>query len=286
VLVLGSTGMLGHQIVQYLSKFDKYEIHDISMKKKLRQSTVILDVVEIELLVKLITRLKPEIIINCIGLLIKGSSNKAMAIYLNSLFPNQLKEIANSVGSKMIHISTDCVFSGYKGKYNETDYRDGNGVYAQTKILGEIIDDTNLTLRTSIVGPELKDNGEGLFHWFMSQSCNISGYTKDIWSGVTTLELAKAVVWSINEKVTGLYHITNNSSISKCELLGLFKKYSKKDIKIIPVQGRKTNKSLVDTRKLLNYTIPTYDIMIKDMFDMISRNRLLYSQYLISNHVL
>ena len=118
----------------------------------------------------------------------------------------------------------------------------------------------------------------------MNQSGNISGYTRINWSGVTTLELAKAVEWSICKEISGLYHITNNLSISKKDLLELFKKHTKKDIEIIPVEGFKIDKSLVDTRKLINYKIPTYDEMIFEMVDYINRNRLLYPQYHIFNY--
>ena len=124
--------------------------------------------------------------------------------------------MADVLNAKLIHNSTDCVFSGEKGtSYIETDEKDGNGVYAKTKGIGEVISDKHLTIRTSVVGPELKSDGEELFHWFMTQSGTISGYTRAIWSGVTTLELAKAVLWSIENKITGLYHITNNDSICK-----------------------------------------------------------------------
>ena len=168
-----------------------------------------------------------------------------------------LCRIANEIDSRLIHISTDCVFSGHKGGYTESDYRDGQGAYALTKILGEVIDDNNLTLRTSIVGPEIKVKGEGLFHWFMSQEGKIQGFTQAIWSGVTSIELAKIIIHSINQNLTGLYHISNNTSISKFELLQLFKKYSKKNIEIEPFNGEVINKSLIDTRLTLDYKIPT-----------------------------
>ncbi|MDB9933941.1 sugar nucleotide-binding protein, partial [Candidatus Thioglobus sp.] len=173
VLVLGSTGMLGHQVVNYLKDFGDFIIDDISYRNKLRKSTIILDAMDKSSLERAIVKLKPDFIINCIGILVNGSQNKERAIYLNAYLPHQLKTIAKNINSKLIHISTDCVFSGLKGQYIEADPRDGQDVYSQTKILGEVIDDTNLTLRTSIIGPELKNNGEGLFHWFMNQSGNI-----------------------------------------------------------------------------------------------------------------
>ena len=282
VLVLGSTGMLGHQVVNYLKYFNELIVNDISYRNKLRKDTIIINAMDKASLESVIIKLKPDFIINCIGVLIKGSHNEEEAIYLNSYLPHQLKRLAKNINSKLIHISTDCVFSGGSGQYVETDPRDGQGIYSQTKILGEIIDETNLTLRTSIIGPELKSNGEGLFHWFMNQSGDVSGYTKAIWSGVTTIELAKAVKWSIDHQITGLYHVTNSSSISKCELLKLFQKYTKKNISINPVDGKNINKSFLDTRKEINYVIPSYEEMIKDMVEFINNHETLYQQYLVS----
>ena len=279
VLILGSTGMLGHQVVNYFLKFDDYDVIDVAFRSKLREKTIISDVTDKTTFEKVIIELSPDFIVNCIGVLIHGSSNVENAIYLNAYLPHQLKKISKNIGAKLIHISTDCVFSGDKGGYIETDTRDGKGIYSQTKKLGEIEDDTNLTLRTSIIGPELKDNGEGLFHWFMNQQGEISGFTKTMWSGVTTIELAKTVKWSIDNSITGLYHVTNNSSINKCELLKLFQKYTKKDIDIKSVDGKNVDKSFIDTRLLMNYKIPSYDEMISDMVSLIANNRPLYSQY-------
>ena len=283
LLVLGSTGMLGHQVADYFLKLDDYNVADIAFRSKLRQKTIIVDVTDKERLEKVLTELNPDFIVNCIGVLIHGSYNVENAIYLNAYLPHQLKKISKNIGAKLIHISTDCVFSGDKGGYIETDTRDGKGIYSQTKKLGEIEDDTNLTLRTSIIGPELKENGEGLFHWFMNQQDEISGFTKTIWSGVTTIELAKTVMWSINNSITGLYHVTNNSSINKCELLKLFQKYTKKDIDIKAVDGKNVDKSFIDTRLLMNYKALSYDQMISDMVSLIANNRSLYSQYRVGN---
>lgn len=264
ILVLGSTGMLGHQVVNYFLKLDEYDVSDISFRFKLRDKTVILDVTDKSSFEKFVNELNPDFIVNCVGVLIHGSLNIENAIYLNSYLPHQLKKISANINAKLIHISTDCVFSGNKGPYIESDYRDGKGIYSQTKILGEIEDDSNLTLRTSIIGPELKDSGEGLFHWFMGQSGDIPGFTKSIWSGVTTLELAKTIKLTIDAEITGLYHVTNNSSINKYNLLKLFQKYTAKDIRINPVDEG-VDKSFVDTRMLIDFDIPTYENMVKEM---------------------
>lgn len=268
ILILGSTGMLGHQVVKYFLQFNEYEIVDISFKKKLREETIILDVRNEHLLSETIINIDPDFIVNCIGLLINSVNNNLTgAIYINSYLPHRLKDIAESINAKLVHISTDCVFSGKKGKYVEDDHRDGEDLYAKTKILGEVIDDSNVTIRTSLIGPELKNDGEGLFQWFMKQSGTIQGFTKAIWSGVTTLELAKGIKWAIDNNVTGLYHLTNNNSINKNELLHLFKKYTKKEIEIRAVDGKNINKSFIDTRKEINYTIPDYDCMVRDMIN-------------------
>ena len=279
VLILGSTGMLGHQVVNYFLKFDDYDVIDIAFRSKLREKTIVSDVTNKTTFEKVVTELKPDFIVNCIGILIHGSSNVENAIYLNAYLPHQLKKISKNIGAKLIHISTDCVFSGDKGGYIETDVKDGKGVYSQTKKLGEIEDDANLTLRTSIIGPELKNNGEGLFHWFMNQQGDITGFTRAIWSGVTTIELAKAIKWSIDNDITGLYHVTNNTSISKYDLLKLFQKYTKKDINIKSSSGKDVDKSFIDTRLSMDYEISSYDQMISDMVSLIDNNRPLYSQY-------
>lgn len=279
VLVLGSTGMLGHRIYYYLKSCTDFIVYDVSYRNKLSQSTKIIDVKNNLALESHISELQPDYIVNCIGILVRGSYDEENAIYLNAFLPHKLAAIANSFSSKLIHISTDCVFSGSKGQYLEADSRDGCGVYARTKILGEVMDNINLTLRTSIVGPELKRNGEGLFHWFMSQNGSVSGYTKSIWSGVTTLELAKAVEFSMRAGITGLHHVTNNTSINKYDLLRLFQKHTQKEISINKLDGKISDKSFVDTRGLLDYEIPSYDQMVSEMVELIGNNKSLYSHY-------
>ncbi len=281
VLVLGSTGLIGHQVYNYLYKSSDYEMFNIAYRKNLNSETIILDARNESEFLKKIEVLQPDIIINCIGILIDGANtDPENAIFLNSYMPHRLKKLSDNIGSKLIHISTDCVFSGKKGQYIESDEKDGESTYAKTKGLGEIVDNVHLTLRTSVVGPELKENGEELFHWFMTQKNEIYGYTQAIWSGVTTLELAKAVKWAIDTEQTGLYHITNNKCINKFDLLSLFKRETMKNITITKTPGRKTDKSFLDTRKKMNYIIPSYEVMIKEMVQEITKNKELYRQYM------
>tara|TARA_B100002019_G_C21149108_1_gene537271 strand:- start:180 stop:959 length:780 start_codon:yes stop_codon:yes gene_type:complete len=256
-------------------------LYNFAYRTALQNDTVILDQRKEEKYLEKIEDISPDFIINCVGVLINGANtNPENAIFLNAYMPHRLARLAKEINAKLIHISTDCVFSGDKDTaYIETDAKDGLGIYAITKGLGEIISDDHLTLRTSIVGPELKDNGDGLFHWFMNQNGTIDGYTKSIWSGVTTLELAKAVQFSMREGITGLHHVTNNSSISKYDLLRLFQKHTQKKISINAVDGKKSDKSFIDTRGQLDYEIPSYDQMISDMVRLIVDNKSLYSHY-------
>jgi dTDP-4-dehydrorhamnose reductase len=284
VLILGSTGLIGHQVFNYLHSSAQYDLYDIVYRKKLRDRSIIVDARDEEKLIKIIKDISPDFIVNCIGVLINAArDNLENAIFLNSYIPHRLAILADNLDAKLIHISTDCVFSGDKESvYFENDDKDGSSNYSKTKGLGEIINQKHLTLRTSVVGPELKNDGEELFHWFMKQTGIISGYTKSIWSGVTTIELAKAVDCAIRRDISGLYHVTNNSRINKYDLLKLFQKHTRKDVIISPVDGIETNKRFIDTRELLDYQIPSYDTMISEMVDLMRDNKFLYSQYALS----
>ena len=284
ILILGCTGMLGHQVSRLFSKKIKYEVFDLSYRNKLNSNTIICDITNRDSFSKLVDDIRPDIIVNCIGVLIMGSnSNPANAIYVNAYFPHLLRELADKIGSQVIHISTDCVFSGKIGGYTVNDHKDGADMYAQSKSLGELITDNHLTLRTSIVGPELKKSGEGLFHWFMKNDDDlVNGFTQALWSGVTTLELAKVIHICIQNKLTGIYQITNNTVISKYDLLKLFKKYFlKKTPRVLLVQGKSINKSLVDIDFSNYYKVASYDRMISEMKNMMENNRELYSQYFL-----
>ena len=280
VLVLGSTGLIGHQVYNYLKDNSDYELFNISYRKKLREDTILLDIRNEKKFLDTISDIQPNIIINCIGILIGGANkDPENAIFINAYMPHRLKRHADDINAKLIHISTDCVFSGEKSEpYIETDDKDGKDTYAKAKGLGEIIDDTHLTLRTSVIGPELKTNGEELFHWFMNQKRTINGFKKAIWSGVTSLELAKAVHWAIKKNIKGLYHITNGMSISKYDLLELLKKYTKSDIKIRKIDGKNVDKSFIDTRKEIDYILPSYEEMVETMVKKVYLSNK-YSQY-------
>ena len=281
VLILGSAGQAGHQVYYYLKSHSNYNLIDISYSRKLNEKTILLDARNDDNFFKQVRKIKPQFIINCIGVLINGSDDDPKgAIILNALFPHKLVNLANEIDAKLIHISTDCVFSGKKiTPYIETDEKDGVSIYAKTKSLGEVIDSNHLTIRTSIIGPEIYQSTGGFFDWFMNQSGAINGWSKSIWSGVTTLELAKSVKWFIENNTTGLYHLTNGNTISKYELLKLFSKHTNKKIKINKVDGVISDKSFIDTRQEIDYKLPSYEKMIIEMVELTESNKNLYKNY-------
>ena len=244
VLVIGCKGMAGHMVKALLENKHYYDVWGLARGLESEKNLINLDVTETKKLENILFKENYDVVINCIGLLNNtAESNPQLAVWYNSYFPHLLAYLGTKFNFKLVHISTDCVFSGKKGNYYEKSVKDGIGFYAQSKALGEVIIPKHLTIRTSIIGPELKKNGIGLFHWFMKQKTQVNGFTKSIWSGVTTLELAKAIKWSIENNIEGLYHVTNNSSINKRDLLKLFKKHIKKDIVIKSFEGKNVNKS-------------------------------------------
>ena len=257
--------MLGHMVLEKLYGKDIFEVFDITRKKDNRLNNFECDVTNLNSLFKIIKDINPDYIINCIGVLIKGSiQDPSNAILINALLPHKLAQFSKAINAKFIHISTDCVFDGSKGSYIETDNKTAQDTYGLSKSLGEINDDKNLTLRTSIIGPELKDNGEGLFSWFIKQKGEVNGFTESIWGGVTTLVLADVIIKSINENYTGLIHVTNGQPISKFDLLSIIKdKFELNNVDLKTVPGKKSDKSL--NSKYDYFNVPSYEQMITDM---------------------
>jgi dTDP-4-dehydrorhamnose reductase len=280
VLVIGATGMLGNMVHRHLKSLGKYELYNTVYRNKLTDDSIVLDVTNKDELLSTLTNLKIDVVINCVGALVQESkSSPANAIYLNALFPHILKNWCDANCAKLIHMSTDCVFNGKKGDYSEDDFRDADDVYGRSKALGEIFDTPHCTLRTSIIGPELKKNGIGLFHWFMKQKKVVKGYTNAYWSGVTTLELAKAIHKTIQNDLCGLYHVTNGDKISKYDLLQLFKNQTTNSlITIERFEDYYSDKSLLKSSRY-DFEVPPFTKMIQDMFDVINSNPLVYRDY-------
>ncbi|MBQ9408914.1 MAG: sugar nucleotide-binding protein [Clostridia bacterium] len=279
-LILGCNGMAGHTISLYL----KERGHDVFGFDR-RASDLIPsaagDAMDAAFIKQLIGENKFDTVINCIGLLNQTcEERKADAVYLNSYFPHQLAQLTQGTQTQVIHMSTDCVFSGKRGRYTEDDFKDGSTFYDRSKALGEIVNGKDLTLRQSIVGPDINPKGIGLLNWFMQQRGEVNGYTGALWTGQTTLQLAKTMEAAALCRAHGLYNMVPETSISKCDLLKLFNKYIRKEkVTILPVDRMAADKSLVRTRWDFDYPIPDYETMVAELAGWINAHKELYPHY-------
>jgi dTDP-4-dehydrorhamnose reductase len=275
LLVLGEQGMLGHVVKLYFQKLG----HDVRGTSRSSEADYVFDAEKSHSEVdKIIDDFQPDCVVNCIGILNQvAEENHPLAVAVNSYLPQYLDELCQRKGAKFIHISTDCVFDGKKGEYTESSFRDATSFYGRSKALGEIDNEASLTLRTSIVGPDMNHNGIGLFQWFMNQSSKTGGFDKVIWTGVTTIELAKAIELAIQNNLTGLRHVVNNTTINKYELLQLFKQHFNKDIEIERKSDYVSNKSLVCTTDF-DFQVPSYDDMVKNMAKWVDEHENIYSE--------
>lgn len=278
-LVLGAGGMAGHLIAQYLLEQGQ-AVEGVARRKLSFCTTHILDVTNFKALEALINSGDYDVVINCVGLLNMAAENEPdSAILINAYLPHFLARVTRNCKTRIFHMSTDCVFSGKTGNYTERDFTDGETYYARSKALGELNDQKNLTFRNSIIGPDLNENGIGLFNWFMKQSGAISGYEKSLWTGVTTLTLAKAMYAASQSNLTGLYNLVNNRVINKYQLLSLFNDATMKKLTITPVPGIDHDKSLVCTRTDFDFVIPSYEEQVYEIVQWIKEHKALYPHY-------
>lgn len=278
-VVLGSAGMAGHIMKAYLGGQPGFSVVGLA-RNPTPFTDELTDVSNFNVLEQTLIRHKPDYVINCVGILVQQSaSDLASAVLINSYLPHFLSSLGNKQGFKLIHISTDCVFSGKEGGYSESAFRDGDDNYARTKALGEVVNDRDLTIRTSIIGPELKTNGTGLLDWFFKQRGEIKGYTQAFWSGVTTLELAKATQAFLMQNICGLINLCPDVKISKFDLLNLFAKTWEKEISILPYDAYHIDKSLICTRKDFDYAVPHYQIMLAELKAWMNDYADYYSHY-------
>lgn len=278
-LILGAGGMAGHIITHYLIEQGE-EVEGLERRELPYCKTYNMDATHFNELQIIIEQNNYDIIINCIGLLNQNAEdNVDLAILLNSYLPHFLAKVTKNMKTRVFQMSTDCVFSGKRGHYTENDFPDGETFYDRTKALGELNDEKNLTFRNSIIGPDINENGIGLFNWFMNQEGTINGFEKSIWTGVTTLTLAKAMHKASYDGLTGLYNLVNNKVISKYELVSLFNKYTNKQLVINKVDGIVHDKSLLRTRNDFNFEVPSYEQQVKEMIEWIDSHKHLYSLY-------
>ena len=279
-LILGCNGMAGHTVSLYL-KERGHEVLGLARRESLLVKTVICDIADLKNLKDIIGTNRFDCIINCIGILNQGAeNNKAAAVFSNSYLPHYLSEITSKTHTQIIHMSTDCVFSGKKGQYTENDFPDGNTFYDKSKALGELNEEKNLTLRNSIVGPDLNPNGIGLLNWFLQQKTDINGFVKAIWTGQTTLQLAKTMEFAAKERLSGLFNAVPDAFISKFELLKLFNHYFRKDrLKIIPVDNIAVADKSLKCTKFNGYEIPDYDKLVCELAEWMRLHNDLYPHY-------
>ena len=281
ILVLGANGMAGHVVSIYFMEkghdvtgFDQHTVPHCT-------KGIIGDAQDAQMLRTMIHEGGFDVVINCIGILNQyAEKNHALAVYLNSYLPHFLAKETEHLPTRVLHMSTDCVFSGKRGGYTEIDLRDGDTFYDRSKALGELDDDKNLTLRGSIVGPDKNLNGIGLLNWFMQQKGPVKGFTKAMWTGQTTLQVAKTMEAALAEGVTGLINTVPDRAISKYDMLCLFNKYMCGGrVEIIPYDGFVVDKSLVRTRFDFTYRIPDYETMIFELAEFMDRHRANYPHY-------
>lgn len=266
LLIIGGNGMAGHVMVRYFREQGKHSVF-YTTRDLTDPESLILDVNDVSAVTRAVNLVRPEVIINAVGVLNQHADrDKITAYHVNGFLPHLLRRLADGISARLIHISTDCVFLGKRGKYSENDPPDGISSYALTKALGEVKDDGHLTIRTSIIGPEVRPVGIGLLHWFLQQHGEVQGYKQVMWNGVTTLQLAKVVDAELSSTLSGLIHLAHPEIVSKYAMLELFKEIWKKaDVTIKPVDEPVLDRTLISTRPDVHYTLPSFRGMLEEL---------------------
>ncbi|MDM4718316.1 SDR family oxidoreductase [Micromonospora sp. WMMA1363] len=255
VLVLGATGMLGHTLIRELARDLAVDVRGAARVPNVAtlfpadlagRITTGVDALDADGIRRLLHRVRPDAVVNCVGVVKQRPEvqDAVQTVSLNALFPHVLLRECDQVGARLIQVSTDCVFSGDRGNYQETDPADPTDLYGRSKLLGEATYGGALTLRTSIIGHELTSN-RSLVDWFLTQSAVVRGYTKAIYSGVTTVEIAwllRTVVLPRTD-LAGLYHVAA-SPIPKFDLLRLIAAEYAWTGEIVPFDGFVCDRSL------------------------------------------
>lgn len=279
VLVLGITGMLGNAMFRVLSENPDLEVFgtarsgNYNQKFPAKSQKKILTGVDVEnhdSLVNIYASIKPNVVVNCIGLVkqLANANDPLSAIPINALLPHRLAQLCKINGARLVHISTDCVFSGAKGSYLESDFPDADDLYGRSKLLGEVTERHTITLRTSIIGHELNGH-RSLVDWFIAQKDTAKGYTRAIFSGLPTVELATIIRDKVlpNPHLYGLYHVASEP-INKFELLKLVAHTYGKKIAITPSEELIIDRSLNADRfnQAFDYSPPQWADLIERMF--------------------
>jgi dTDP-4-dehydrorhamnose reductase len=292
VVILGATGMLGHTLFTRFSARGGMKVFATArdtdgLSRWFAPGLVpkIIDGVDVgnfDSVLRAVNTIEPDVVINCIGIIkqLPVAKDPVVSITINSLFPHRLAQICASVGARMIHISTDCVFSGDKGSYTERDRPDADDLYGRTKLLGEVDYPHCVTLRTSIIGHELK-GAYGLIGWFLSQEGRVKGFTKAIYSGFPTVELARIIADYVipQTELHGLYQVSSEP-ISKYDLLCLVANRYGKKIEVEPYAGFVSDRSLNSDRfrQATGYNPPSWPELVDNMYRDYLENRQWYGE--------
>ena len=283
---MGAYGMLGHKLFSKLS--DRFDVYSTARTKQKHPwsseadyDNIIggVDAFEPGSVEGVVDRLAPEVIINCIGLIkqLGSSSDPVDMMYLNSVLPHKLSNIAKEHDARLIHFSTDCVFSGKRGMYTISDHSDAEDLYGRTKYLGEVPYNNCLTIRSSIIGPEIGTKN-GLLEWFLSQGGKtISGYKNAIYSGFTTLEMSRIVSMCLDRfpNLHGVWQVAS-SPISKFDLLTIINEKMDLGVNIEPDYGFICDRSLdgSEFNKETGYRSPEWPKMIDEMISDMNQERI------------
>ena len=278
ILVLGASGMLGNAMMRVMSENAKFNVFGTIRSESAKRfftseigNKLIIDINidNLESILKAFAIAKPVVVINCVGLIkqLASADDPLQAIPINALLPHQLARICAVAGARLIHMSTDCVFSGAKGGYVESDNSDALDLYGKSKFLGEVDYANAITLRTSIIGHELNSQ-RALVNWFLKQNNECNGYTKAIFSGFPTVVLAQIIRDFVIPKpeLTGVYHVAAKP-ISKFDLISLIAEVYGKKINIIPNDDLIIDRSLNASRftQVTGYEAPSWLDLIKQM---------------------
>lgn len=279
ILVLGGAGMAGYVVATYF-KEKGYDVTVFDTATVDGFTCVVGTAFDTELLKKVVLEKSYCAVINCIGLLNRAcDSDRRAAAFLNGYLPHFLVDILKSTKTKLIHISSDCVFTGNDAPYDETAVPDASDNYGKTKSVGEVENEKDLTFRTSIIGPDRTAKKLGLVNWFMQQEA-VKGFKGVLWSGVSTVTLAKAMEAAINQNLSGIYHLVNNDFISKYDLLQLLNKYLRNsEVSFQADESVLSKKILVNTRTDFDFTVPSYEDMVRETYDWIIAHKEVYKHY-------
>lgn len=280
-LVLGASGMAGHTISLYL-KEKGHRVVGLSRRGvPFLEEQVVGDARDEALLREVIAEGGFDVVVNCVGVLNQHAERDPEgAAYLNGELPHLLASICEGTPTRVFHMSTDCVFAGNTGPYTERSTPDGESVYDRTKAAGELSDSKNLTFRNSIVGPDMSPGGIGLLNWFMQQPGPVRGYTRAIWTGLTTLELARAMESAAAEGAAGLVNMVPEGSISKHDLLRLFNDELRGgSVEIAEDGSLALDKALVRTNFDLSFRPAPYEEQVAEMAEWVRGHIGLYPHY-------